>query len=126
MPKVSQIYASPWLRAADLLGSTVTVTVARVSAEEVRQRDNTTSPRIIPDFASKQKRLILNKTQARSLAAALGDEAADWRGARITLRPGTAHNGLPTIIAGLANGADPAPAPEPPETEDADPIADWA
>ena len=121
MPKVSCTYASPWLNAVDLQGRTVTVTIAGAVEEEIRQRDNTTLPRIVLAFIGKKKRMILNKTQATALAGALGDEAADWRGARITLRPGTAHNGLPTLIVGLANGADPASAPEPTETEDADP-----
>ena len=126
MPKVSRTYASPWLNAADLQGRTVTVTVAGAVEEEIRQRDNTTLPRIVLAFIGKQKRMILNKTQATALAGALGDEAADWRGAKITLSTGRARNGLPTIIVGLANGTEPAPAPEPAETEDADPIADWA
>ena len=96
---VSELYPSPWLRADDLQGRTVTVTVGRVAIEDIRQRDGETQPRAVLAFAGKRKRLILNKTQCEAMASATGSERFDdWTGATVTLRPGTAPNGKPTVI----------------------------
>ena len=53
MPKVSDIYASPWLRAEDLQGRVVNVIISRVTVESIRNRDNTTEPKIVIDFEGK-------------------------------------------------------------------------
>ena len=96
---MSELYPSPWLHADDLQGRTVTVTVARVTIEDVRQRDGTTETRAVLSFVGKRKRLICNKTQCEALAESTGSEAfADWGRATVTLRPGTAPNGKPTIV----------------------------
>jgi hypothetical protein len=111
MPNVNDIYASPWLRATDLRGQIVPVQISKANAEQVRQRDGTTVTKIVLAFVGKQKRLILNKTQALAIAAALGDQTEDWPGAHIQLREGRAHNGKPTIVVMVANPPAPQPAP---------------
>lgn len=87
MAKVSSIYSSPWLKAEDLAGRSARVTIAHAGQEDIRQADGTTQPRIVVDFVGKQKRLILNKTQATQLLGIAGDDTDDWRGVEVILSP---------------------------------------
>lgn len=87
MAKVSSIYSSPWLKAEDLQGRSARVTIAHAGQEDIRQADGTTQPRIVVDFVGKQKRLILNKTQAAQLANVAGDDTDDWRAVEVILSP---------------------------------------
>lgn len=97
MAKVSSIYSSPWLRADDLAGRSARVTIAHAGEEAIRQADGSTQARIVVDFVGKQKRLILNATQARSLLSIGGDDTDDWRGVEVILSPVPSANGKATI-----------------------------
>jgi hypothetical protein len=78
---VAALYPSKWLKADDLGGVAKRVTIAAVL-----------------DFERATKRMICNVTQCRALASVLGsDRFADWIGKAVTLAPGTAPNGKPTI-----------------------------
>ena len=101
---VSELYPSPWLCAADLQGRQVRVTIHRVDAEDIRQRDGSTATKAVLTFERAQKRLILSKTQCEALATMTGSEPLpEWVGHSIVLGPGTASNGKATIIIGAAN-----------------------
>jgi len=97
MAKVSQVYASPWLRAVDLQGRTIKVTIARAGVDLIPQNDGSKQERIIVDFLGKQKRLILNKTQAAALAGIAGDDTEQWNGIEVYLAPQPTNNGKLTI-----------------------------
>jgi len=80
--KISQAFAGEYLRAADLMGRDVPVTVKRVVLEEVgKERDE----RPVVYFQGKAKGLVLNKTNANTIAAAFGDDTDDWIGADVVL-----------------------------------------
>ncbi len=117
---VAELYPSPWLSPGDLAGRAVTVTVARVDVEDIRNPQTAEKePRAIVTFERAQKRLILNKTQAHRLAEITGTEAfADWAGARVILHPGLAPNKRETIVIDPAPPAQPlTPRPAPEEGE---------
>lgn len=119
---VAELYPSPWLGPGDLAGRAVTVTIARVDIEDIRNPQTAEKePRAVVTFERAQKRLILNKTQAHRLAEITGSEAFDaWAGARVILRPGLAPNRRETIVidpapvatAPPAQPSTPRPAPE--------------
>ena len=93
-----QAYTSPWLKASDLQGRAVTVTVNGATVEEIRQQTGQKEARIVVDFAGKSKRLICNKTQALTLADLAKTEVfANWRGLTVTLEPATTRSGQETI-----------------------------
>jgi hypothetical protein len=104
MARVSEIYVSNWLKAEDLVGKTVKVVIAKAGGDLLPQSDGTKQQRIIVDFVGKQKRLILNKTQAAALANIGGDDTDHWAGMEVYLSPSLASNNkgtitiLPTVI----------------------------
>ncbi len=104
---VSELYPSRWLKADDLNGRSFTLTIHTISIEELHNpRNNKKELNAVLNFG-RTKRLILNKTQCRAIAdIAQSERFADWVNVRVTLCPGRAHNGKPTIIISLA------PAPE--------------
>jgi hypothetical protein len=79
---IDQLYPSRFLRCADLNGQPMRVTIAGLKREDVGGE-----AKVIVSFTDGVKALILNKTNAKSIAKALGDETATWRGKAITLVP---------------------------------------
>ena len=98
MDTVSEVYPSKWLRADDLQGRSVTVVISACSLEAVRQRDGSEQKRLVLSMKAKEKRFILNKTQARTMADLAGTEHfSEWPGAVVVLSPARAPNGQGTI-----------------------------
>lgn len=81
--RMSTAFPSKYLRAADLQGRDVTVTIERVEMADIGDGDE--KPVIY--FRGKEKGLVLNKTNAGSISDALGDETEDWTGAAIIIFP---------------------------------------
>lgn len=73
------------MKADDLAGKNVTVEIDEVTFEEIgtgRDKEN----KIILSFKGKDKKMILNKTNATAIAKVLGTEETDeWSGNRIIL-----------------------------------------
>lgn len=106
---LSELYPPKWVRVEDLQGRPSTVTIADVTVEDLRVFGGTDrEPRAILAFEGKTRRLILNLTQCKQVAQALGSEVfADWVGKRLQLIPTVAPNKRPTIgilPAGQGNG----------------------
>lgn len=80
--KVSEAFPSKWLSAADLNGGNARVTIQRVEIEKI---GDDTKPVIY--FKGKQKGLVANKTNSRTIADAYGDEMDDWTGCELILFP---------------------------------------
>lgn len=100
--KASDIYSSPFLRAADLQ-KPVKLTISDLEIGSFTdQRTQQEQRRVVVGFDGAKKRLILNKTNAGNLAAAFGDELAAWPGKSVILAPGVAANGQPTVLASAA------------------------
>lgn len=80
--KISSAFPSEYLRASDLMGREVNATIKNVVLEEVgREREE----RPVLYFRGKEKGLVLNKTNANTIAALFGDDTDDWVGGEVTL-----------------------------------------
>lgn len=81
--KIGSAFPSDYLKAADLNGKAVRVTIDSVSMEKIGDDQK---PSV--HFVGKDKTLILNKTNAARIVEATGsDETNDWSGWSITLYP---------------------------------------
>lgn len=80
--KITDAFPSNYLKAADLNGRTVKVTIADCELEHL---DDEQKP--VLRFQGKQKGMVLNRTNAAVLAAALGDETGAWVGREVELYP---------------------------------------
>ena len=65
-------------------GRPVTLTI-KATIEETVAGPRGEQTKVIVHFVERPKKLILNKTNARTLARALGNETDEWHGARVTL-----------------------------------------
>lgn len=81
--KISAAFPSKYLKAADLQDRPVNVLIDRVEIEDVA--DGERKPVLY--FHGKAKGLVLNKTNARVIAAAHGDDTDAWEGQPLALFP---------------------------------------
>jgi hypothetical protein len=79
---IDQLYPSRFLKCSDLDGKAMRVTVAALKKEDVGGE-----AKVVMSFTNGTKALILNKTNARSIAKVHGDETKNWVGKDITLVP---------------------------------------
>ena len=87
---VDLMFPSRYLKAADFAGEPVTLTIVQVVKDKVQAANGTKSEKYILRFKETEKELILNKTNARSVAKVLGElKAIAWPGQKITLKPTT-------------------------------------
>jgi hypothetical protein len=81
--KIGDVFPSNYLKASDLNGSVVPVTIDHVAVEAVG-RDEEKRPVLY--FVGKSKGVVLNRTNAKKIAEIVGtEEMDDWSGARIAL-----------------------------------------
>ena len=71
--KISEEFPSQYLKASDLQGREVRVTMANVEREKIGQ-DN----KPVLYFKGKEKGVVLNKTNAATIGNAYGDDTEDW------------------------------------------------
>lgn len=75
---VNEQFPSLYLKSSDLNGQMVKVQISDVKSEEIG-----TDRKMIMYFVGKQKGMVLNKTNAKTLAEQFGDETDNWVGAQI-------------------------------------------
>jgi hypothetical protein len=86
MSDFEDLYGSRFLAAADLNGPVVAV-VERIE-KEVFERDGKGSrPKAVVYFKGASKPVVLNKTNATTLAEVFGKEFGDWIGKHVEIRP---------------------------------------
>lgn len=109
---VREVFPSPWISAEDLGSKKFELVIAGVTLEEVHDRQtNRKVQKMVVAFVGAKKRLICNKTQALAIAHIVNsDETEDWKGKRVALRAGRAHNGKQTIVVEAAAVQPPTPA----------------
>jgi hypothetical protein len=79
--KLGEAFPSKWLKAADLHGRKIGVTIDSVEMSNIGDED-----KLIVYFKDKSKGLILNVTNANMIAEIAGtDETDNWRGVQIAL-----------------------------------------
>lgn len=78
--RIDSAFPSQYLKAADLQGKRVTVTMAHVQMEDIGSEQKP-----ILYFQGTDKGLVLNKTNSNTIMAAYGYETDEWNGQAITL-----------------------------------------
>jgi hypothetical protein len=98
MPNIYACFPSKFLKAHELQGKTPTVTIDHVAFEQLRTRTGSgTETKAVLYFRGKEKGLLLNKTNARTVQQlARSPLTEDWAGLAITLYATTATFGLET------------------------------
>jgi hypothetical protein len=112
---INSAFPSSFLKAADLpAGQDVRVTMDTV---EVEAMPGDGEQRPVLRFVGKEKGLVLNRTNAETIANAFGPETLHWHGRQLLLFvASTSYNGrmVPCIRVRVASGqGTPAPAPTP-------------
>ena len=123
--KTSEAFPSKYLKAEDLQGRDVAVTISDVKLEEF-DGDRGKESKMLIMFKGKSKGLITNKTNARTIAKVLGsDETDDWIGKSIVIGPreiefqGETVWGIRVSLKAPAQSPAPArPAPAAPDQSD--------
>lgn len=85
--KISVIFPSKYVKAADLNGKPVTLTIKGVTLEEMVTHDNKKVSKPVVWFERATKGFVINLTNALIIAALHGDETDNWTGKRITIYP---------------------------------------
>jgi len=79
---INESFPSKFLKASDLKGQTVAVTISHVGIEEVGEEQKP-----VLYFKDKPKGLVLNKTNGMVIADRFGPETDGWADAEIELYP---------------------------------------
>ena len=77
-----ELYPSKFLRAEDLADAPLPVTITGVTLEEIGNEK-----KVVMTFANVPKKLIVNKTNGKSVRKLYGADTDDWIGKKITLVP---------------------------------------
>lgn len=91
---ITAAFPSKYVAAADLHGQDVNVIIANVVMEKV---EGEADPLPMITFAGMSKGMILNKTNANTIAGLYGNETDRWIGQGITLFPTTTEFGGRTV-----------------------------
>jgi hypothetical protein len=83
MAKLSQLFPSKWLKAADLPEEGIIVTIRSMDTEKMPDG----AEKLVLYFDEVEKGLVLNKTNANAIEKMYGDETDDWEDERISLFP---------------------------------------
>jgi len=86
-----------YLFAFDLQGREVTVTIEKISGGEVIGDKGKKSKKPVAKFEGKEKKLILNVTNCKTIAQLYGNDTAAWAGKKIMLYATTTQNGGETV-----------------------------
>ena len=123
MPSYKTAFGS-YIKAEDLGGRAVRITIERVELEDIKGNDGKTERKLVVHFAGKDKGLVLNRTNADSLNEIFGTDDYDMWSGPVVLFPDTTTFGgkkvaCVRIKANAGNGAA-APVREP----DPEPVTD--
>lgn len=78
--KISTAFPSTYLKAADLQGHNVKVTMGHVAMEDIGG-----DHKPVLYFQGKEKGMVVNKTNANNISQAYGDDTDNWVGKEIVL-----------------------------------------
>jgi hypothetical protein len=77
---INEAFPSKYLKASDLQGRQVNVTMNRAAYEVIGD-----DRKLILYFQGKEKGMVLNKTNANNIAALYGQDTDDWQGQDVVL-----------------------------------------
>lgn len=85
--KMSELFPSKYLKAADLQGRTIRATIEKIGIEDLSGEGKPGETKPVLYFRDRKKLLVLNKTNGMTLAQALGDDTDSWIGKEIEIFP---------------------------------------
>ena len=91
-----QLYPGRFLKAGELNGKKVTLTIRDTDLEDLVGEDGKPKAKAIVAFRETEKQLVCCKTNGLSLKAMFGAQLSEWIGKRVTIFPDT-WNGEPCI-----------------------------
>ena len=124
--QISKTFPSNYIKAADLDGKPWTMTIRTCVLEDLGQ-GNEKERKPVLYFAKAQKGLVLNKTNARTISDAYGDDTAAWEGRPVEVYPAQVEykgSMVAAIRLRVKQAAAPLVAPPPASTPAAAPMAD--
>ena len=122
--KDSLMFPSDYVAAEDLRGRDVNVVINDVELATLRTNDGK-SKKFLIRFKGKDKPLVLNKTNARTIAGLHGTRAEDWVGKPITIYPTTCEAfGETTTCIRIRDRVPGAPQPEAVDLDELDGASD--
>ncbi len=89
-----QLYPGRFIKAGELLGKKVTLTITDVELEDLVGDDDAKKTKCIISFRESPKKLVACKTNGLCIKEMFGKELANWMGKRITIFEDT-WNGEP-------------------------------
>lgn len=91
--KKSEAFPSKYLKAEDLRGKPVVVTITKTTFELLKSPDGKEQHKTVLHFNGAKKTLPLNLTNWDSCAAICGDDSDDWPGNKIEIYPAKTQMG---------------------------------
>lgn len=91
------MFPSEYVAAIEFKGRDVTLTIASVRLEDLAIRGGKKERKPVLTFKETRKKLVLNKTNAGTIADAHGAAAEGWAGKQITLYPSRTQCGRDTV-----------------------------
>ena len=91
------MFPNDYLGAHEFLGKDVTKTVKSVAMEDLRVQGGKKERRPVVTFSDAKKKLVLNKTNAKTVAKLYGTDTKGWIGNPITMYPTTCMLGRETV-----------------------------
>ena len=85
--RVELMFPSDFVKAADLNGKDVTKTIKSVTIDELTMRGGRKEKKPVIRFQDAEKKLVLNKTNATTIANMYGNATDAWIGKQITMFP---------------------------------------
>jgi hypothetical protein len=80
-----ELYAGRFIKAGQLLGKKVTLTISDVDLEELQDDSGAKKAKAVISFKETEKKLVTCKTNGLCLKAMFGKKLSDWIGKRVTI-----------------------------------------
>lgn len=87
-----QLYPGTFIKAGEMHGKPVTLTIKSVAQESIEGDDGTEKLKVVITFVEIGRKWIANKTNGLRLRAMFGNDSDDWIGKRVTIFP--EHNSM--------------------------------
>ena len=84
MTTLSDLFPSKYLKASDA-AEPVTLTITKVTQEAMKNRDGDDETKPVIHFVEMEKPMVLNRTNAKTIAELYGDNIEDWTGKKVIL-----------------------------------------
>lgn len=106
------IFPSEYLAAIEFKGKDVALTIKEIKVQELKMAGGKVDVKPVVFFEETEKKLILNKTNAASIAELYGTEASKWVGKRVKLYPSRTQCGAEMVDCIRVRNEEPAPKKE--------------